>query len=131
MIPHLFGKRHEAAGALAAWELDVSPQILENPSKVGLAASVEATHPNRRLFGLAEVGQEAAEDSFETTLVLPVADEAPKFPLKHVPLLLRLGPDDFGHTVIWNLGLGRIPIEDLAILDCHRPLLVGVIGVAK
>ena len=50
MILHLVGKRHEATRALAARHLNVSPEVLENPHEVRLAASVEAAHPNGRLL---------------------------------------------------------------------------------
>ena len=119
------------AGALAAGQLDVAPEVLEHPHEVRLAAAVEAAHPHRRLLGLAEVGEEAVEDALEAPRVLALADEALQLPAQHVPLLLGLGAHDLGDAVVRDLRLGRVAVEELSVRDRHRPLPFGVIGIAR
>ena len=131
VVGDVVGDGDEVAGTVAAGELHIAPQVLEDPDKVRLAAAVEAAHPGRRLLCLAEVGEEAVEDAFETSRVLPVAHEAAQLPSQHLPLLVGLGSHDLGDAVVRDLRVGRITVEELSVRDRHRPLPFGVIGIAR
>src|SRR5215218_8829614 len=96
-----------------------------------LAAAVEAAHPCRRLLCLREVGEEAVEDSLEALRVLALTYEAVELPAKNVPLLLSHWPYDLGDTIVWDFGLGGVSVEELPVFDRHRPLLFGMIGMAR
>src|SRR5260370_7607812 len=105
--------------------------MLKDAGEGRLSAAIEAAYPDRGLLLLAQVGKERVENSFEASGVLALAHEAPQLPAQHIPLLLSLRADDLRDTVVRDLRLGRIAVEELPIANRHRLFPLGVIGIAR
>ena len=99
---------------------------------MGLAAAVEAAHPDRRLLVLAQVAEELVEDPVEPALVLALADEAAQLPLEGVPVAGRPQGSDLGDTEVRDVPFGRVECEHVAVRERHgSAFLVAVMRVAR
>lgn len=130
VVTHFVREGDDVTGPIATRQLDVVPEVFQNPNQVGLAAAVEPAHPHRRLLGLAQVLQEAVENPLQTPRVLAIAHEAAQLPPEDIPLLGRLWPHDLGDAIVRDLVVGGVSMEELPVGDGHRVLQLAVIGVA-
>ena len=131
VVTNFVRKGDDVTGPIPTRQLDVVPEVFQNPNEMGLAAAVEATHPHRRLLGLAQILQEAVENPLQAACVLAVAHEAAQLPPEDIPLLGCLRPYDLRDTVVRDLGISGISVEELPVGQGHRVLPLAVIGIAK